>query len=146
MTHPNEALFDSGNSLPIIPTCEHFAGSEKFILKAMSLQEKMGPIFDITCDCEDGAETGKELEHAKMIVRLVNSEANKFDMAGCRIHDHASQYWKDDVDILVPGAGEKLAYITLPKSHSMKILKHKLNIFKLNVKKLELKEKFLFMF
>ena len=45
MTHPNEALFDSGNSLPIIPTCEHFAGSEKFILKAMSLQEKMGPIF-----------------------------------------------------------------------------------------------------
>ena len=28
MTHPNEALFESGKSLPIIPTCEHFAGSE----------------------------------------------------------------------------------------------------------------------
>lgn len=123
MTHPNEALFDSGNSLPIIPTCEHFAGSEKFILKAMSLQEKMGPIFDITCDCEDGAETGKEREHAEMIVRVVNSEANKYGMAGCRIHDHASQYWRDDVDILVPGAGEKLAYITLPKSHSYEDIK-----------------------
>ena len=118
MTHPNEALFDSGNSLPIIPSCEHFAGSEKLILKAMGMQEKLGPVFDITCDCEDGAETGKEVEHAKMIVRLVNSEANKYNMAGCRIHDYEHKDWKQDVDILVPGAGEKLAYITLPKSTS----------------------------
>ena len=118
MTHPNEALFESGNSLPIIPTCEHFAGSEKLILKAMSMQEKLGPVFDITCDCEDGAETGKEVEHANMIVRVVNSEANKYGMAGCRIHDFDHEDWRQDVDILVPGAGEKLAYITIPKSTS----------------------------
>ncbi len=118
MTHPNEALFESGNSLPIIPTCEHFAGSEKLILKAMSMQEKLGPVFDITCDCEDGAETGKEVEHANMIVRVVNSDANKYGMAGCRIHDFDHADWRQDVDILVPGAGEKLAYITIPKSTS----------------------------
>ena len=117
MTHPNKALFDSGKSLPIIPSCEHFAGSEKLILKAMSMQEKLGPIFDITCDCEDGAETGKEVEHAKMIVRVVNSEANKYNMAGCRIHDFSHPDWKQDIDILIPGAGEKLTYITLPKSN-----------------------------
>jgi len=117
MTHPNEALFDSGNSLPIIPSCEHFAGSEKLILKAMGMQEKLGPVFDITCDCEDGAETGKEVEHANMIVRVVNSDANKYAMAGCRIHDHGNEHWRKDVDILVPGAGEKLTYITLPKSN-----------------------------
>ena len=118
MTHPNEALFDSGKSLPIIPSCEHFAGSEKLILKAMGMQEKLGPVFDITCDCEDGAETGKEVEHANMIVRVVNSEANKYKMAGCRIHDHGNEHWRADVDILVPGAGELLSYITLPKSNS----------------------------
>ena len=118
MTHPNEALFDSGKSLPIIPSCEHFAGSEKLILKAFEMQKKLGPVFDITCDCEDGAETGKEVAHAQMIVRVVNSDANPYGMAGCRIHDFDHKDWRQDVDILVPGAGEKLAYITLPKSTS----------------------------
>ncbi|RXJ87525.1 CoA ester lyase [Arcobacter sp. CECT 8985] len=116
MTHPNKALFESGKSLPIIPSCEHFAGSEKLILKAFEMQKKLGPVFDITCDCEDGAETGKEVEHANMIVRVVNSEANPYGMAGTRIHDFSHADWRQDVDILVAGAGEKLAYITLPKS------------------------------
>ena len=116
MTHPKEALFESGKSLPIIPTCEHFAGSEKLILKGFEMQKKLGPVFDITCDCEDGAETGKEVEHANMIVRVVNSDANPYGMAGTRIHDHSHPDWRQDVDILVNGAGEKLAYITLPKS------------------------------
>lgn len=118
MMHPNEALFESGKSLPIIASCEHFAGSEKLIGKAMQMQEKLGPVFDITCDCEDGAETGKEVEHAEMIVRMVNSDANKYEMAGTRIHDYSHPDWKQDVDILVPGAGEKLAYITIPKTEA----------------------------
>ena len=109
MTHPNEALFESGKSLPIIPTCEHFAGSEKLILKGFEMQKKLGPVFDITCDCEDGAETGKEVEHAEMIVRVVNSDANPYAMAGTRIHDFSHPDWRQDVDILVPGAGEKLS-------------------------------------
>lgn len=118
MTHPNEALYESGKSLPIIPSCEHFAGSEKLISKAFQLQEKLGPIFDITCDCEDGAETGQEVEHAEMIVRMVNSDANKYSMAGVRIHDYSHPDWQQDVDILVPGAGQKLSYITIPKTES----------------------------
>lgn len=118
MQHPNEALFESGASLPIIPSCEHFAGSEKLILKAMQMQEKMGPIFDITCDCEDGAETGKEVEHAEMIVRVLNSDANQYKMAGTRIHDYSHPDWKQDVDILVPGAGNLLSYITIPKTEA----------------------------
>ena len=144
MTHPKEALFESGKSLPIIPTCEHFAGSEKLILKGFEMQKKLGPVFDITCDCEDGAETGKEVEHANMIVRVVNSDANPYGMAGTRIHDHSHPDWRQDVDILVPGAGEKLAYITLPNQLVMKMLKLKLSIFKLLQKKLELKERFQF--
>lgn len=114
--HPNDALFDEEKPFPVIPSCEHFAGSEKLILKALELQEKMGPVFDITCDCEDGAAAGKEAEHAEMVARVIGSDANKFGKMGVRIHDYTHPHWKADVDILVPKIGEKVAYITLPKS------------------------------
>ena len=104
--HPNDALFEGEKPFPVIPACEHFAGSEKLILKALELQDKLGPIFDITCDCEDGAPAGREKEHAEMIVRVLNSAANRHKMAGVRIHDPSHGHWKQDVDILVEGAGE----------------------------------------
>ena len=113
--HPSEALFRGEKPFPVIPSCEHFAGSEKLIAKALALQDKLGPIFDITCDCEDGAQAGKEKEHAEMIVRMLNSPANKHKQAGVRMHDHTHAHWKKDVDILVSGAGNLLAYITIPK-------------------------------
>ncbi|EKR74602.1 HpcH/HpaI aldolase/citrate lyase family protein [Leptospira noguchii] len=115
LTHPREALFEGEKPFPIIPACEHFAGSEKLITKALELQNKLGGLFDITMDCEDGAQTGKEKEHAELIVRLQNSELNKHKMSGVRIHDYTNPFWKQDVDIIVPGAGEKIAYITIPK-------------------------------
>lgn len=115
LVHPNQALFGGEKSFPIIPSCEHFAGSEKLILKALSMQDTVGPVFDITCDCEDGAQAGQEREHAEMIVRVLTSDANKHKMAGARIHDYSNSYWKQDVDILVAGAGKVLSYITIPK-------------------------------
>jgi citrate lyase subunit beta/citryl-CoA lyase len=113
--HPNEALFGGEKPFPLIPACEHFAGSEKLILKALSLQDSIGAVFDITCDCEDGAAAGQEREHAEMIVRVLNSDANKHKMAGARIHDYTHPGWKLDIDILVAGAGKVLSYITIPK-------------------------------
>jgi citrate lyase subunit beta/citryl-CoA lyase len=113
--HPNDALFGGEHPFPIIPSCEHFAGSEKLIGKAFGLQDKLGPIFDITMDCEDGAPAGREKEHAQMVVDMANSEANKHDMAGIRIHDYSHEAWKQDVDIIVPGAGKRVAYLTIPK-------------------------------
>jgi citrate lyase subunit beta / citryl-CoA lyase len=113
--HPTQALFGGEKPFPVIPSCEHFAGSEKLILKALALQDSLGPIFDITCDCEDGAAAGQEREHAEMIVRVLNSADNKHRMAGARIHDYTHASWKQDVDILVGGAGQVLAYITIPK-------------------------------
>ena len=113
--HPTQALFGGEKPFPIIPGCEHFAGSEKLILKALALQDTLGPIFDITCDCEDGAAAGQEREHAEMIVRVLTSDANKHRMAGARVHDHTHPAWRQDVDILVAGAGQVLAYLTIPK-------------------------------
>jgi citrate lyase subunit beta / citryl-CoA lyase len=113
--HPKEALFAGEKPFPIIPTCEHFAGSEKLITKAMELQNTKGGVFDITMDCEDGAPTGKEREHAEMIVGMAKGPLNKHKMAGARIHDFTNKFWRQDVDILVAGAGNELAYLTIPK-------------------------------
>lgn len=116
LVHPNDALFKGEKAFPVIPSCEHFAGSEKLILKALQMQAQLGPIFDITCDCEDGAAAGQEREHAEMIVRVQQSEANQYKMAGVRIHDYTHSAWKQDVDILVGGIGNIVAYITIPKA------------------------------
>ncbi len=116
LVHPSEALFKGEKPFPVIPSCEHFAGSEKLIVKALELQDRLGPIFDITCDCEDGAQAGKEKEHAEMVVRVLGSPANKLRMAGVRIHDYTHPAWKQDIDVVVSGAGNVLAYITIPKA------------------------------
>jgi len=114
--HPNEALFEGEKPFPIIPTCEHFAGTEERITKALELQQRMGGIFDITMDCEDGAPTGAERAHAEMVVRMQNSAGNVLNMSGVRIHDYTNEHWKQDIDIIVRGAGERVAYITIPKT------------------------------
>jgi len=112
---PAEALYQGEKPFPVIPSCEHIAGSEKLILKSLELQRSLGPIFDITCDCEDGAAAGTERTHAEMVVRVLNSPANTLRMAGVRIHDVTHPSWREDVDILIPGAGAQLAYVTIPK-------------------------------
>ena len=120
LVHPNDALFQGEKPFPVIPVCEHFAGSEKLITKALTLQDELGPVFDITCDCEDGAAAGQEKDHAEMIVRVLNSELNKHKMAGVRIHDYTHPAWKQDIDIIVSGLGELVSYITIPKSTKVK--------------------------
>jgi citrate lyase subunit beta/citryl-CoA lyase len=113
--HPGEALFKGEKPFPVIPACEHIAGSEKLILKSLALQDELGPIFDLTCDCEDGARAGEETAHAEMIVRVLESGANKYRRAGVRIHDFTHPHFRKDIEILVSGAGEVLAHVTLPK-------------------------------
>lgn len=139
MTHPKEALFSGEKPFPVIAACEHFAGNEKMIMKAYSFQQEKGPVFDITQDCEDGAPTGQEKEHAEMIVRLTNSEHNKHNMAGVRIHDYTSKYWKQDVDILVPGCGERIAYITIPKPTAYEQVKEMIEYIQAAAKKANIK-------
>jgi citrate lyase subunit beta/citryl-CoA lyase len=114
--HPREALFAGEKPIPVLAACEHFAGSERMIVKALELQSKTGRIFDVTCDCEDGAPAGRETAHAEMIVDVLNSARNAFGMAGARIHDFTHSHWKRDVDILVGGAGKVISHLTIPKS------------------------------
>lgn len=117
-TRPSSALFSGEKPLPALTVCEHFAGSEKLILKAFDLQIEYGPIFDITCDCEDGASAGNEEAHARTVARLINSDSNKFNKAGVRIHDPSHPSWRQDVDIIVGEAANRIAYVTIPKTTS----------------------------
>ena len=130
LVHPNDALFQGEKPFPAIPVCEHFAGSEKLITKALNLQDDLGPVFDITCDCEDGAAAGQEKDHAEMIVRVLNSDQNKHKMAGVRIHDYTHHAWKQDIEIIVKGIGELVSYITIPKSTTVEQVKEMVDYVK----------------
>lgn len=117
--HPAQVLFAGEKPFPALPAVDHYAGAEKLMLKALKLQQELGPVFDITCDCEDGAAAGAEAEHAHMVVEMVNGAENHFGRVGARIHDITHPHWQRDLEILVGGAGHRLAFVTLPKVRSV---------------------------
>jgi citrate lyase subunit beta / citryl-CoA lyase len=113
--HPSEVLYAGGRPFPALAACEHYAGSEKLIHKALELQTRLGPIFDITADCEDGSTAGREHEHAELVAALINSCDNRFNRLGARIHDVRHPAWQDELETIVGRAGQRLAYLVLPK-------------------------------
>jgi citrate lyase subunit beta/citryl-CoA lyase len=113
--HPTAVLYREAKPFPALPACEHYAGSEKLIGKALALQQALGPIFDLTCDCEDGAPAGAEGAHAEMVAAAIASTDNKFGRVGARIHDITHPHWRSDLEIIVGAAGARLAYVTFPK-------------------------------
>lgn len=114
--HPAQALYQgAGKPFPALAACEHYAGSEKLIRKALQIQAELGPIFDVTGDCEDGAPAGRESEHAEMIAGVIMSSDNRFDRLGARIHDVTHPAWRAELATLVGKAGSRLAYVVLPK-------------------------------
>lgn len=119
LIHPSDVLYAGSRPFPMLSSCEHFAGSEKLLSKALQIQGELSVdgrcIFDITADCEDGAPTGKELEHAAMIAGMILSDANRFDRIGARIHDVRHPLWRDELKIIISQAGKRVAYIVLPK-------------------------------
>ena len=115
MRHPSTVLFPGEKPFPVLPAVDHYAGSEKLMKKALQLQNELGPVFDITCDCEDGAHAGAEREHAEMAAGIIMSEENCHGRVAARIHDVTHPHWQKDLDILVAIAGKRLPFITLPK-------------------------------
>jgi len=116
--HPSRALFQDQLTPVFLPVCDHYAGSEKLMQKSMALQQKLGPIFDITFDCEDGAVTGDEANHAKLVCELLNSSNNQHQRIGVRVHDITHKAFDQDLSLIIPSAAKKLAYIVLPKVNS----------------------------
>jgi citrate lyase subunit beta/citryl-CoA lyase len=117
--HPSEVLFQGKRQPLLLPACDHYAGSEKLMLKSMALQQELGPLFDITFDCEDGASAGDEPAHAQLVVRLLNDEGNRHNRIGVRVHDIGSPFFDGDIAVIVGGAAARLAYVVLPKAESV---------------------------
>lgn len=116
--HPSAALYGAERAFPVLPPCVHYAGSERHIAKALQLQRDLGPVFDVACDCEDGAPVGAERAHAAAMAALIAGNDNAFDRVGARIHDLSHPAWRVELDILIRHAGQKIAFLTLPKAES----------------------------
>jgi citrate lyase subunit beta/citryl-CoA lyase len=126
--HPSEVLFQGKRQPLLLPACDHYAGSEKLMRKSMALQQELGPLFDITFDCEDGAAAGQEAEHAQLVASLVNSEDNKFNRIGARLHDVNHPGFEQDVATIVGQAANRLAYVVLPKPNGVEDVRRALEI------------------
>ena len=48
---PQTALYGEERALPELPPCVHYAGSQRFIAKALDLQRERGPVFDVAGCC-----------------------------------------------------------------------------------------------
>jgi citrate lyase subunit beta/citryl-CoA lyase len=113
--HPSEVLFQGKRHPVLLPACDHYAGSEKLMRKSIALQQELGPLFDITFDCEDGASAGDEEAHARLVAALLQDEGNRFDRIGVRVHDVDSPHFEQDVAIICAAAATRLAYLVVPK-------------------------------
>ncbi|MEF7613281.1 aldolase/citrate lyase family protein [Aquincola sp. MAHUQ-54] len=126
--HPRQALFEEGDAAESLPVCDHYAGVEERMRKSIELQAQMGPVFDVTLDCEDGAPVGGEREHAALIAELVDSPQNSFGRVGARAVTADHEAFGDVVDTLVRRAGSRLAYLMLPKVRSVAELQRGIDV------------------
>ncbi len=126
--HPSEVLFQ-GKTPPVsLPVCDHYAGSEKLMRKSLALQQDLGPLFDITFDCEDGAAAGNEKAHAQLVGALIAGDDNRFERVGARVHDRASDFFEQDLELICATAAPRLAYVMLPKAENLKDVKNALTV------------------
>lgn len=126
--HPSEVLFQGKRQPLLLPACDHYCGSEKLMRKSMALQQELGPLFDITFDCEDGVAAGNEAAHAQLVAGLVNSEDNRFNRIGVRLHDIDSEHFENDVATIVGAAAKRLAYVVLPKPNGLADVRRALEV------------------
>lgn len=118
--HPRQALFGSEHRPLTLPVCDHYAGVEARMRKSLVLQAEMAEepgraVFDVTLDLEDGAPVGGEHEQAELVAELLNSPDNEWDRVGARVHAPSHRRFEDDVDTLIKRAGDRLAYLMVPK-------------------------------
>jgi citrate lyase subunit beta/citryl-CoA lyase len=118
--HPRKALFGAERPPHALPVCDHYAGVETRMRKSLVMQDEFTqragrPVFDVTLDLEDGAQVGGEHEHALLVAELLNSPANTGGRVGARVHAPSHPRFEDEVDTLIKLAGNKLAYLRVPK-------------------------------
>ena len=59
---------------------------------------------------------GGERAHAALMAGLIGGADNRFSRVGARVHDVHHPAWQAEVDVLLDGAGDRIAFLTLPKA------------------------------
>lgn len=135
-SHPRDVLLGAQAVRGLLPVCDHYSGVPARMEKSLQLQAELMEEFgicvlDVTLDCEDGAPAGGEIEQAKTVVALANTAyratnnvANHANHVvkpriGARLHAVDHPFFASDVEIVVGGAAESLAYIMIPKVESV---------------------------
>lgn len=119
--HPTHVLFDDEPLPALLPVCDHYAGNLKFLYKATALQQQLGPVFDITCDLEDGAAAmtaADTLVLAAEFAGVVASAHNAHGRIGVRVHPVSDPRCEAEVELLLARCGQRLPYLMLPKARS----------------------------
>jgi citrate lyase subunit beta / citryl-CoA lyase len=112
---PQDVLFEAGEASSPLPACDHYAGTPALMAKSLALQAELGPVFDVTLDCEDGAPVGGEAGHARLVADLLRSPENRFGRVGARVHPVRHPAFAADIATIVGRAAARLAYLMLPK-------------------------------
>jgi citrate lyase subunit beta / citryl-CoA lyase len=117
MLHPNEVLHQEAGAAAgeLPPSCEHYAGDEKKLRKALALQEELQGAFDVTADMEDGAASGAEEETARRLSSILAEPRAQIYRVGSRVHPADHPAFENDVSTLLAAKPAGLAYITVPK-------------------------------
>lgn len=118
--HPEEVLLATGGLEAMALACEHYAGDEKKLTKALDLQASRQADFDVTFDLEDGAPAGEEAQAVRRLVALVNHRASEnAPRLGCRVHPFDHPAFADDLHVLAHSLHAPLAYLTIPKANGL---------------------------
>ncbi len=125
---PAQALFEEGVAPVVLPVVDHYCGVEARMRKSLELQSQMGPVFDITLDCEDGAPIGGEAEHMLLVLHLLNGPLNVHGRVGVRIHPFQHPSFEADVEAVIAGGGERLAYLMIPKPEGLEDLQRAIDV------------------
>lgn len=127
-SHPRDVLLGAQAVRGLLPVCDHYSGVPVRMEKSLQLQaeliEEFGVcVLDVTLDCEDGAPAGGEIEQAQTVVALANNAYAATNSVqrriGARLHAVDHPAFASDVEIVVGGVAQSLAYIMIPKVESV---------------------------
>jgi citrate lyase subunit beta/citryl-CoA lyase len=117
--HPDQALYGGTKLPPVLPVCDHYAGTEPLMRKSLARLGAAGrrPAFDVTLDIEDGAPAGCEAEQAELIAALL-TDRPAAGRVGVRLpHVHHPEFITV-IQILLGKAAEQIDFFTIPKLNS----------------------------
>lgn len=116
--HPDAVLHQESGQASLLqdaPACEHYAGDEKKLRKALALQHELRGAFDVTADMEDGAASGAESETATLLSSILAEPRQTAWRVGCRVHPVDHPAFANDVRTLIAAKPAGLAFISIPK-------------------------------